>query len=274
MVDNSQRAGLLQFLFKDIHRQRIFIGDCVEILKALPDEHIDICVTSPPRISASKKMAGNKEEREEEHLNWLGVVFTEIRRVLRPDGSIFLNIGATASNQWFAHDVVKKLIDLFVLQNRIMWIRAISIGNAAYGHFKSIDESNVLTQTFEEICHFTKNGKVAIDRLAIGVPYVDKRNLARQKKKVDLRCRGNVWFIPLETEDAEGESSCDLTGIPEKLIEWCIRIAGLNKDTVVCDPFLRSIPTLSVTKRLGVKGIGIEMDRQCCQRHYDQLTRA
>src|SRR5207253_7485933 len=72
-----------------------------------------------------------------------------------------------------------QLRDLFVLQNTIHWIKSIAIDNRTFGHFKPISSKRFLNDCQEYIFHFTKTGRVEIDRLAVGVPYQDKSNIAR-----------------------------------------------------------------------------------------------
>ena len=56
-----------------------------------------------------------------------------------------------------------------------------------------------LNHTHEHVFHFTKEGAVPLDRLAVGVPFKDKSNIARWGHARDRRCAGDVWFIPYET---------------------------------------------------------------------------
>ena len=71
-------------------------GDCREILKTLPDQSINCCVTSPPyyglRDYGMEEQIG-LEETPEEFINKLTEVFREVRRVLRDDGTLWLNMG-------------------------------------------------------------------------------------------------------------------------------------------------------------------------------------
>ena len=99
-------------------------------------------------------------------------------------GSLFLNLGASPSNPLCPHELVLRLRDLFVLQNTIHWIKAISIEDDAglttsRGHFKPISSPRYLNDCHEYIFHLTPEGKTPIDRLALGVPYADKSNIAR-----------------------------------------------------------------------------------------------
>ena len=274
MLASRQESRFSRFLFKVVHNQEILRGDCKEVLKTFCDETIDLCITSVPYNIGLNYNEYKDNKKKEEYLSWLVAIFTEVKRVLRPDGSLFLNVGSTNLNPWVAFEVAMTLGKFFVLQNHIIWVKSISVGDTSYGHFKPINSPRFLNQTFEHILHFTKNGDVRINRLAIGVPYVDKGNLRRKRNDLDLRCRGNCWFIPYETIRSREERGKHPAVFPQTLVEWCIRLTGFNEETVVCDPFLGSGTTLVVTKQLGIKGIGIEIDPEYCQWSCDRLLKS
>ena len=99
------------------------------------------------------------------------------------------------------------------LQNTIHWIKSITIEEqdgriVSRGHFKPISSRRFLNDCHEYVFHFTKSGRVEIDRLALGVPYQDKSNIARWSHTSgrDRRCRGNTWFIPYETIQSRAKS--------------------------------------------------------------------
>ena len=80
---------------------KIICGDALEVLKKLPDESIDCVVTSPPywalRDYRVKGQIG-LESSVEEYLEKLMNVFAEIRRVLKPKGTCWVNFGDTYAN--------------------------------------------------------------------------------------------------------------------------------------------------------------------------------
>ena len=57
----------------------------------------------------------------EAFLDWCERWAAQVRRVLKPDGSFFLNVGAAPANPWFPHEVVLRLRRLFILQNTLHW---------------------------------------------------------------------------------------------------------------------------------------------------------
>ena len=74
----------------------VIMGDSAEVLRTLPDKSIDCCVTSPPyyglRDYGNDKQIG-LEDTPEEYIKKLVEVFREVRRVLKDDGTLWLNIG-------------------------------------------------------------------------------------------------------------------------------------------------------------------------------------
>lgn len=82
---------------------KILTGDCRETLKALPDESVQCCVTSPPywglRNYGHHDQIG-QETTPEEYVESLRAVFAEVRRVLRKDGTCWLNLGDSFFGSW------------------------------------------------------------------------------------------------------------------------------------------------------------------------------
>ena len=87
----------------------IHTGDCLEVLKALPDESVHCCVTSPPyyalRDYGMEEQIG-REETPKEYISRLTEVFTEVRHVLRSDGTLWLNIADTYAGKGNQGDFV------------------------------------------------------------------------------------------------------------------------------------------------------------------------
>ncbi|SFC83753.1 DNA modification methylase [Pseudomonas citronellolis] len=75
---------------------QILVGDCLELLRAMPDESVHCCITSPPYFGLRDYgMAGQigLEKTPAEFVARLVEVFREVRRVLRADGTLWVNIG-------------------------------------------------------------------------------------------------------------------------------------------------------------------------------------
>src|SRR5205814_5866108 len=148
-------------------------------MKGLADQSIDLVVTSPPYNLGIAYSRYSDREKRGDYLDWCAKWAVELRRALKIAGSLFLNVGASTSNPLLPHELVLRLRDLFILQNTIHWIKAVTIENEAgqlvsRGHFKPISSPRYLNDCHEYVFHLTLKGKIPIDRLALGVPYADK----------------------------------------------------------------------------------------------------
>ncbi|HSP44479.1 MAG TPA: site-specific DNA-methyltransferase [Chthoniobacterales bacterium] len=231
---------------------------------------VDLVVTSPPyNLGIAYSRYSDRQERGA-YLDWCHAWASELRRVLKMDGSLFLNLGAAPSNPMVPHELVLRFRELFVLQNSIHWIKAISIEDEAgltssRGHFKPISSPRYLNDCHEYIFHLTPEGKTPIDRLALGVPYADKSNIARwgHTGGRDRRCRGNTWFIPYETIQRRATERPHPATFPVQLAEWCIKLHGATRVETMLDPFLGIGNSAVAAKRCGVKSfIAFEIDEE------------
>ena len=85
---------------------RIILGDCITGMKTLPDGCVHTCVTSPPYCGLRDYSGGDSELGQEEtvdgYVQNMVEVFREVRRILRDDGTLWLNLGDTyAANRTY-----------------------------------------------------------------------------------------------------------------------------------------------------------------------------
>ena len=264
-------------------KYNFILGDCLESLKTIEDKTVDVVVTSPPYNIGIKYNKYKDKKPHEQYLEWIYDIFVQLKRVLKDDGHIFLNMGYTNKDPWISMEVAIKLKDMLVMQNKITWVKSISIGedkDDTHGHFKPINSDRYINITNEDIYHFTKTDKVKINREAVGVPYKWKCNLIDRKtgkhrinKKTglpveDKRCKGNSWFIPYDTITSKKERGEHPATFPEGLVEHCIKISGI-KEGVILDPFIGSGTTVRTAKKLSdnvegynLSGIGMDIDEK------------
>ena len=85
----------------DMKTNHIYIGDCIEVMRKFPGESINCCITSPPywglRDYGHEEQLG-LEKTPEEYVTKIVEVFREVKRVLKNDGTLWLNLGDTYSN--------------------------------------------------------------------------------------------------------------------------------------------------------------------------------
>ena len=271
----------------------LYKEDIQHNLRTLNAECVDVVVTSPP-YNFAKKYATYKDNRtDEEYLNWMEDYAKDLKHCLKPNGSIFLNMGNRPIDPCRAIDVANRFRLHWTLQNTIIWAKAVSITKpdgetVSAGHYKPLNTNRFLNDCWEYIFHFTPSGVTPINRLALGVPYTDKNNIKRWKSgagspqsnavagggaksdaataaspaeqfanRSDLRDRGNIWFIPYETIQT---SRPHPAVFPIQLPTWCIKLHGYNADTTVLDPFMGIGSTAVAAKRLGIKCIGFDIE--------------
>jgi site-specific DNA-methyltransferase (adenine-specific) len=245
--------------------------DCVEGMSQLLDETVDLVVTSPPYNLGIRYRKYSDHEDRQSYLRWCRRWAAQIRRILKPAGSFFLNIGSAPSNPMLPHQIVIELTSGsggFVLQNTIHWTKSITIENRegnlqSHGHFKPINSKRFVNDCHEYVFHFTESGRVQIDRLALGVPYQDKTNIARwsHSRGRDIRCRGNTWFVPYETIQSREKERPHPATFPVQLVEWCIKLHGISRVRTLLDPFLGIGNSAVAAQRCGVRNfIGFEID--------------
>jgi site-specific DNA-methyltransferase (adenine-specific) len=245
-------------------------ADCVRGMRKLAEQSVDIVVTSPPYNLGIKYRNYRDTRSRDEYLVWCLEWASEIKRLLKDQGSLFLNLGSAPSNPLIPHELIGELKKIFVLQNTFHWIKSITIETRrgeqiSAGHFKPIHSKRFVNDCHEYIFHLTKGGNSALDRLAIGVPYSDKSNIARwsHTEGRDVRCRGNTWFIPYPTIVSRSKQRPHPATFPVELAENCIRIHGIKKDTVVLDPFVGIGHSALAAKACRVKTfIGFDIDAE------------
>ena len=257
--------------FSSMTRFELRHEDCIGGMSRLGDESVDVVVTSPPyNLGIIYRKYSDRQDRQS-YLRWCHGWAEQVRRILKSTGSFFLNIGAAPSNPMLPHEIVIELRNLFVLQNTIHWVKSIAIEDRkgdlqSHGHFKPISSKRFVNDCHEYVFHFTKTGRVELDRLSIGVPYQDKSNIARwsHTRGSDLRCRGNTWFIPYRTIQSRAKERPHPATFPVQLAELCIKLhgpAGAGRIQTMLDPFLGIGNSAVAAQRCSVKRfIGFEID--------------
>ena len=151
----------INFESKDINK--IYNGDVLDILKKMPSESVDMCITSPPywglRDYGSDGQIGN-EETYIEYLAKLSEVFKEVKRVLKKQGSCWVNIGDVYSSKNSTGVKKQSLIgipdrfkinmidDGWLCRNEIIWHKPNAMPSSAKTRFNN---------DYEKMFFFTKD---------------------------------------------------------------------------------------------------------------------
>ncbi|MGB6500620.1 MAG: site-specific DNA-methyltransferase [Thermoplasmata archaeon] len=248
---------------------------CADALAEIPRRvaGAEVVVTSPPYNRGVAYASYSDARPRAEYLAWTRRLGAVVANALAPNGSFFLNLGSSPKDPWIAWDVAREIGRTLVLQNVLHWVKSIAIDrhaagrsagltrDLALGHYKPLVSDRFVHGAHEYVFHFTRTGKVPIDRLAVGVPYQDKTNVDRwQRSGADLRCRGNTWFLPYSTIRRRSVDRPHPAPFPPELPEWCVRLHGLDRVRTVVDPFVGIGASAVAAVRLGVDFVGFDLD--------------
>ncbi|MCI4365057.1 MAG: site-specific DNA-methyltransferase [Thermoplasmata archaeon] len=239
----------------------------------LPRQGVDVVVTSPPYNRKVAYSTYSDDRPRSEYLAWIGQLRDAVDTVLSPAGSFFLNVGASPSDPWLPMDVAREVGRTFVLQNVLHWVKSIAIDRSAagrssgldhdlgLGHYRPVGSDRYVHGAHEYVYHFSRRGDVPLDRLAIGVPYQDKSNVARWRGAGGgLRCRGNTWFLPYPTIRYRARDRPHPATFPPELPEWCLRLHGRGRVRLAVDPFVGIGSSAVAAVRLNVPFVGFDVD--------------
>jgi site-specific DNA-methyltransferase (adenine-specific) len=244
---------------------RIWCGDCLSLLRtSVEDASVDVVCTSPPYNVGVRYGTYDDQRPTTAFSDWLDEVFRELRRVLKPTGSLFLVAGHAARHPWAAFDIARVAAAHFELQNQIAWVKSIAVDGRTRGHYRPIASGRHLNRTWEHLLHFSIDGRAALDKAAIGVPHGDDRGQARHGNASGTHCPGDAWFIPHATVQSAVHRGGHPATFPVTLAERCLRLVGCGRGALVLDPFC-GVNGIAAVALVGARGIGIDVDESYCR---------
>ncbi|MFU9045613.1 adenine-specific DNA-methyltransferase [Acinetobacter tibetensis] len=232
---------------------KIIHGDVLKGLSELPSESIDLIFADPP-YNIGKDFDGLVENwKEEEFLEWCYTWLEECYRVLKPSGTFYL-MNSTENMPFLDIWCRKK----FFIRSRIVWSYD-SSGVQAKKFFGSMYEP--ILMLVKDKNNYTFNA----DDILVEAKTGAKRGLIDYRKNPPqpyntMKVPGNVWeFSRVRFKMDEYENHP--TQKPESLLERIIK-ASSNSGDLVLDPFSGSFTTSAVSKKLGRRSVGIEVNEE------------
>lgn len=250
---------------------KILLGDCLDLMKDIPSGSIDMVFTSPPYAERRKSVYGGISE--DEYVEWFLPVGSEIKRILKPSGSFFLNIKPHTKNgerSLYVFDLIcqlKRKID-FVFVEEYCWTKNPFPGNLR-GRFKN---------GFEPVYHFTieNPNKITFNPIACGTPIKDE-SIARTYRKQCGKPKNGSGMTGMNTTNIRNlklsrpsnvinannvsnqfsDKKLHPATFPEKLVEFFVK-SFTNENDVVLDPFGGSGTVGIVCKKLNRQFILID----------------
>lgn len=257
-------------------RADIYLGDCAGILRSLPDNSVDLIITSPPYADQRKNTYGGI--KTDEYVSWFLPITKELLRVLKPTGTFILNIKEKVQNGERSIYVLELILEMrkqgWLWTEEFIWHKK----NCYPGKWP-----NRFRDAWERLLQFNKDRKFNMYQDTVMVPVGDwaKSRLKKLSDTDKQRDNSKVgsgfgkkisnWIgremayptnvLHLATECSNKNHSA---AFPAGLPEWFIRLFTREGDTVL-DPFMGSGTTNFVAQHMRRNSIGIEIVPQYYQ---------
>ena len=249
---------------------KLIHGDCLESLKKLDENSIDLIVTSPPYADQRKNTYGGVHP--DRYVEWFLPISEQLLRVLRPTGTFILNIKEKVVNGERHTYVLELILEMrkqgWLWTEEFMWHKKNSYPGKWPNRFRD---------SWERLLQFNKNKNFKMFQEAVMVPVGDwaktrLNNLSdtdriRDESKVGSGFGKNVsnWLkrdkvyptnvLHMATECNNKNHSAVF---PEALPEWFIKLFTEEGDWIL-DPFMGSGTTIRVAQRMNRNSVGIEL---------------
>lgn len=294
----------------------LYQGDCRDVLAALPDGSVQCVVTSPPYFGLRSYLGADHPEKAsevgteqtpQEYVDGLVAIFREVRRVLRDDGTCWINLGDSFASAWPCNRrnvVGQGSLDSGKRENRpprmggdlkdkdlmgIPWMVAFALRADGWWLRSEIIWSKPSCMPEGVTDRPTRAHETIFLLSKRPVYYYDAEAIAEDA--IGSHYRGRASFIPgrqdndrpsfplkngkrnkrtVWTVASQPYLEAHFATFPPKLIEPCI-LAGAPAGGVVLDPFAGAGTTLMVAKNLGRQAIGIELNEAYCGLIVDRL---
>jgi len=251
---------------------KILQGNCLETLSSLEEKSVNTCVTSPPywglRDYGTDDQLG-LEKTPEKFVENLVNVFREVRRVLRDDGTVWLNLGDSYLSNKQLGGIPWRVA--FALQSDGWYLRQDIIWHKPTHMPESVTDR--CTKSHEYIFLLSKSPKYYYDNEAIKEETLTQDNQNRDRETTKLNnTPGRTKMSGLKTNNYETKNKRSVWSVapipykeahfatyPPELIKPCI-LAGCPEGGTVLDPFGGSGTTAQVASNLNRNAILCELN--------------
>ena len=282
---------------------QIICGDALQVLKTLPDSIVNCCITSPPyyalRDYGTSGQIG-QEETPGEYIARLVEVFREVRRVLRDDGTLWLNIAdcyaAYVPKCWPQEIKTKDMLgipwalafalraDGWYLRSDIIWHKTNAMPHnakdrpvSAYEHVFLLSKQKKYYFNYEALQVPVAESTIVRTRRGFksekyreGVPGQSSQAIHQPRPGGEapaLRRGRDVWSL-----GTNSYHHAHFATYPVELVKPCV-LAGCSIGGTVLDPFFGSGTTGLTARMLDRLFIGIDISPDNCRMAEDRIAK-
>jgi len=227
---------------------KIYIQDCITGMKKIPDNTVDLIVTSPPYNLNINYADWNDDMKLENYYKWCSEWISECFRILKDGGRFCLQIGSFQSqlNEPSYASFTNLFTDTgFTFRELIIWNKNQIPKRTAWGSWMSPSNPRILPP-FEMIINFHK-----------GSPKIVEKGITDLTKEEFINWTNGLWVIAPESAKKRKHPA----PFPEELVKRCIKMHSYV-GALVLDPFNGSGTTTSVAKKLGRNYIGFDITEE------------
>ncbi len=224
---------------------KLYNENCFDTMKKIPNDFIDLIVTSPPYNEKKNYDKYKDNLLLSEWINLIEDVLKECKRILKPDGRICLNLAESNRSPLVPkpHIISNLMFNMgYLLRGHIIWSKP-GYNGCAWGSWKS-PSNPIITDNSEYII------------------VASNETLKKQGRKEDIDITGDefkewitgYWVI---SPSSSKKHPCVF---PKELVRRCIKLYSFKGD-LVYDPFMGSGTTAIVAKELNRRYIGSEISK-------------
>ena len=229
---------------------KIIQGDCLEVMKNIPYDSVDLIITSPPYNLNIKYKNYNDNINLEEYYDWCKLWIKESYRTLKNGGRFCLQIGSfNSKKQEPTYSSFTNLFrkEGFIFREFVIWNKNQISKRTAWGSWMSPSNPRIIPP-FEMIINFHKVS-----------PKLLNKGETDLTMKEFINWTNGIWTIAPEHAKKMNHPA----PFPKELVKRCIKLHTW-KDSIIMDIFNGSGTTTKVAKILGRKFIGIDISEKYC----------
>ncbi len=263
---------------------KIYHGDCQQALAELPNECVDLIVTSPPYADRRRKTYGGIPP--DEYVEWFLLIANSLLRVLKRTGTFTLNIKENAGNGERHTYIIKLILAMrkqgWLWTEEFIWHKR----NAYPGKW-----SNRFRDTWGRLLQFNKHRQFQTFQNAVRIPIggwaegrlrtLCKNDTTRSNPATGSGMGRNISnWVGKKTVYPDNvlhlAAECSNRGhnvvFPESLPEWFIKLFTAQGN-IVFNPFMGSGTTILAAERMGRLSIGMDIVKDYCDKVLKKLRK-